>query len=318
MTNLHATENSTFRVQGLPTAENRWAVQCLNCEAPLTGPFCSNCGQRAVPPHPSARELAGDAFAEFSGWDGKFAGTIRTLVQKPGELTRQWLEGRRVRFIAPLRLYLTASVVYFLVQAAVPSAPKKVSILPGPAIHVGKGTNSAPQVASAAVQRALDTKTPLTQAQLDSVAPSVAKAPGLLRPIMLRFLTDPAGVFESMRRLAPRVLFALLPFYAGILALFYHKRHYPEHLYFAVHLHSFVFIALTINGLLKLAHLGLVGSIAALGVLIWIVAYSVLALRRVYAGSIGLNFLKGVGIMALYLLLAFPALLVTVTIAALS
>src|SRR3954469_10832549 len=116
MTNLRAPEDSTLRVRGLPTDANRWSVLCLNCDAALSGPFCSMCSQRAVPPHPTARELAGDAFAEFSGWDGKFAGTIRTLIAKPGELTRQWLAGRRVRFIAPLRLYLTASLVYFLVQ----------------------------------------------------------------------------------------------------------------------------------------------------------------------------------------------------------
>ena len=46
-----------------------WASRCLNCRALLTGRFCANCGQRAVPPHPTARELAGDAIAELSGWE---------------------------------------------------------------------------------------------------------------------------------------------------------------------------------------------------------------------------------------------------------
>ena len=55
-------------------------MQCLNCGHELHGQFCSECGQRAVPPHPTVRELAGDAFAEFSGWDGKFAETIRRLT----------------------------------------------------------------------------------------------------------------------------------------------------------------------------------------------------------------------------------------------
>lgn len=318
MPTLHAPEESTLRVQGLPTAEGHFAVECLNCGAAMHGPFCAMCSQRAVPSHPTVRELAGDAFTEFSGWDGKFAETIRTLVAKPGELTRQWLDGRRVRFITPLRLYLTASLVYFLVQAATPTAPRPISIQTGPTVQVGNGPPSAPDVAAVAVQRALASRKPLTQAQLDSVAPSVAKAPALLRPILLRFMTDPAGVFETMRHLAPRVLFAMIPLYAGILALFYRKRHYPEHLYFAIHLHSFVFIALTANGLLRLAHFGIVGSIAALLITVWIVAYSVLALGRVYGGMIALNLLKGTGIMALYLLLAIPALLVTVTIAALT
>ena len=42
-----------------------WASSCLNCGASLVGPFCSDCGQRAVPPSPTLNELAGDAIAEF-------------------------------------------------------------------------------------------------------------------------------------------------------------------------------------------------------------------------------------------------------------
>src|SRR5437870_2463641 len=98
-----------------------WKVKCLNCGAALAGPFCAECGQRALPPHPTVRELVGDAVAELSGWDGKLAETLRLLLQKPGELTRRWLDGHRVAFISPLRLYLTTSVVYFLIAAAAPS-----------------------------------------------------------------------------------------------------------------------------------------------------------------------------------------------------
>ena len=42
------------------------------------------------------------------------------MLRKPGELTRQWLEGRRVHFISPLRLYLTASLVFFIAAASAP------------------------------------------------------------------------------------------------------------------------------------------------------------------------------------------------------
>ena len=53
------------------------ATACLNCGATLNGPFCAACGQRVVPPHPTAKELVGDAYDELVGWDGKFARTIR-------------------------------------------------------------------------------------------------------------------------------------------------------------------------------------------------------------------------------------------------
>ena len=66
------------------------------------------------------RELAVDAFWELSGWDGRFALTVRSLLRRPGMLTREFLEGRRARYVSPLRLYLMASLVYFLIAAAAP------------------------------------------------------------------------------------------------------------------------------------------------------------------------------------------------------
>src|SRR5215207_3013124 len=68
---------------------------CLNCAAQLGGPFCSECGQRAVAPYPTTRELAGDAWQELSGWDGRFVRTFRILIRYPGVLTIEALEGRR-------------------------------------------------------------------------------------------------------------------------------------------------------------------------------------------------------------------------------
>ncbi|HEX6627722.1 MAG TPA: DUF3667 domain-containing protein, partial [Gemmatimonadaceae bacterium] len=96
------------------------STRCLNCAAPLNGPFCAQCGQRDIPPYPTVRELATDAISEFSGWDGRLLNTVRALVTRPGLLTHEFLEGRRARYISPLRLYLSASVVYFLLTAAAP------------------------------------------------------------------------------------------------------------------------------------------------------------------------------------------------------
>ena len=103
-----------------PTPDD-WRTTCLNCGASLSGSFCSECGQRAAPPHPSLRELGGEAFAELSGWDGKVAETVRALLRKPGKLTIEFLEGRRARYLSPLRLYLMCSVIYFLIAASAPT-----------------------------------------------------------------------------------------------------------------------------------------------------------------------------------------------------
>jgi len=51
-------------------SEASWTSTCLNCGAQLSGRFCASCGQRAIPPRPTVRELAGDAWNELVGWDG--------------------------------------------------------------------------------------------------------------------------------------------------------------------------------------------------------------------------------------------------------
>lgn len=301
----------TLPVRGLPSAATRWNVQCLNCGQELHGHFCSECGQRAVPPHPTLRELAGDAFSEFSGWDGKFAETIRTLVRKPGELTRQWLAGRRVHFIAPLRLYLTASLVFFVVQSTAPRLTKEARL-----VFTPERAQTSPGRASAAASKSMEGGA-LTPAERDSALAAVAKAPPIIRPLLERMISDPRGIQAKMRELVPRMFFALLPLYAGILALFYRRRHYPEHLYFAIHLHSFLFIALMLAELTKFTWSVKVAAVAGTLSLVWIAVYSLIALRHVYGRSWAVTILKGIGIMVVYFAVALPVMLLTLGLAAL-
>src|SRR5437762_1976939 len=158
-----------------------WKVKCLNCGSALVGQFCAVCGQRAMPPHPMVRELVGDALSEFSGWDGKFAATVRLLLTRPGELTRQWLEGHRVHYISPLRLYLTASLLYFLVAAAVPNLQSKKGGVSVSGIQIGTTvTTSAPQRVAARTEAALDAGKPLTPEQLKEAKADIAKAPWIM------------------------------------------------------------------------------------------------------------------------------------------
>jgi hypothetical protein len=295
-----------------------WKVKCLNCGAALAGPYCAECGQRAVPPHPTIRELIGDALSEFVGWDGKFAATVRELVRRPGELTRQWLEGRRVHFISPLRLYLTASLVYFIASAAAPNPlkPKNATIsVAGIDINTG-GKVGAPQRVAQEAQQAIESGKALSPVERDSALKAIARAPWIMRPLLSKAVSDPTAIKSGILRWLPRMLFALIPIYAGILALFYRRRHYPEHLFFAIHLHSFVFIALTLSTVAKFPQIFFLAAAAQVLVTGWIIGYSVLALRRVYGGSIAKTIAKGAGIMALYCLVAVPTLVLVVFLSA--
>jgi len=117
---------------------------CLSCGATLSGRFCAECGQRDVPASPTIRELAGDAYGELVGWDGKLARTLALLLRSPGTLTREILDGRRSAYISPVRLYLACSLVYFLVSSAVPVPDVARSF------DVGIGVNTSASLAPAA------------------------------------------------------------------------------------------------------------------------------------------------------------------------
>ena len=155
----------------------------------------------------------------------------------------------------------------------------------------------------------------LTPAEHDSAMAAVAKAPALMRPLMTRMIDDPEGMKQGLRRLVPRMFFALLPLYAGILALFYRRRHYPEHLYFAIHLHAFVFVALMFTELVKFTYQVKLAAAAGIAAFVWIAAYSLSALKKVYGGGWAGTIAKGFGIMTLYFLIAMPVMLVTIYLA---
>ncbi|MEY2562505.1 MAG: hypothetical protein QOH88_698 [Verrucomicrobiota bacterium] len=95
-------------------------THCENCETELRGHYCSNCGQAAVNYHRSFRHVIVDVLDSFLNWDSKFIRTIGLLLWRPGWLTNQFVDGRRVRFLHPLRLYLLVSIAFFLCAKLIP------------------------------------------------------------------------------------------------------------------------------------------------------------------------------------------------------
>jgi len=88
-------------------------THCENCGAELIGPHCAQCGQAAIDYRRSFRHVVVDVLDSFLNWDSKFFATIALLIVKPWKLTNDFLAGKRVRYLHPLRLYLLASILFF-------------------------------------------------------------------------------------------------------------------------------------------------------------------------------------------------------------
>lgn len=87
---------------------------CLNCGAPLAGPYCSVCGQKAHV-HRSVRGFLQDFVQGLFNFEGKIWHTLPMLAWHPGIMTRRYIAGERARFISPVALYLFTVFAMFAV-----------------------------------------------------------------------------------------------------------------------------------------------------------------------------------------------------------
>ena len=260
----------------------------MNCNAQLHGPFCGACGQRAVPPDPTVRELAGDAWNELTGYDGRILATLRGLM-RPGFLTRAYIEGRRAHYLPPLRVYLIVSVIYFLIAASVPE-------IGGGGIRVvaesDGGTFS------------------ITPEERKELLARTEESPWYVRPMLSSLAEDPDAFRARMFTIMPRVFFAMLPVFAGMVALFYRRRHFPTALVFAVHLHACAFIVFAMSEAAKFTGNERIADGVAGVLAIVFAAYALMAFRAVYGGGWPVTIAKAAGIGFLYLIAAIPGFII--------
>ncbi len=90
---------------------------CLNCGAKLHGKYCHDCGQKNTDINVPFKELLHEFLWDELRIDSRFIHTLVPLVIKPGFLTADYVAGRRVRYVPPLRTYVIISFVLFLLLA---------------------------------------------------------------------------------------------------------------------------------------------------------------------------------------------------------
>jgi hypothetical protein len=95
---------------------------CLDCGAPISGNYCSNCGQETKIETPTVRQFAHEMMDQYVAVEGKLGRTLRVLVSKPGQLTLDYVHGRRQRYVRPLKLYVSVSVVFFTLLGVLPDS----------------------------------------------------------------------------------------------------------------------------------------------------------------------------------------------------
>jgi len=91
---------------------------CANCGTPLAGPYCHACGQkRLAPEERGLRHLAAQLFDALTDFDSRFWRSLRQLMFRPGQLSVDYLAGRRQRHMSPVAIFILANLLYFLFPA---------------------------------------------------------------------------------------------------------------------------------------------------------------------------------------------------------
>ena len=133
------------------------ASTCSDCGSPVEGKFCSNCGQ-PTHVHRSLLHLGEELLHGVMHFDARIWRTLPLLAFNPGRLTREWVQGRRTRYVSPLALFLfTIFLLFFILSFA------------GGGVSYGPATPLPEQIAATETALA-ESRTALAEIRADAAA----------------------------------------------------------------------------------------------------------------------------------------------------
>ncbi len=97
-------------------SKNKKGTKCLNCESTISenNNFCPNCGQVNDKSRLSLKQYFAEYLSGFFSFDNRFIKTVIPLIFKPGKVTREYIEGKRKKYVNPFQLYLNITIIFFL------------------------------------------------------------------------------------------------------------------------------------------------------------------------------------------------------------
>lgn len=253
------------------------ASHCANCGAALAidphPRYCPMCGQETRLHPPSFGEFVHEFVGHYVAFEGALWRTLGALLFRPGQLTREYLDGRRRRYVLPLRVYLSASFLFFVVVKF---------------LGVGAGSDTVLSISP----RPPETR-PAAVVDADEARDAQAWVDRCARPDACSFiehraarasqrLSGPEGaklLGERLAATAPYAVFLMLPLFAALMRVAWRRTRLPygAHFVYGLHQHAFWFLLL-----LLLAPLPAGAGGWAVPV---VFAYGALAMRRVYGAA---------------------------------
>jgi hypothetical protein len=263
--------------------------------AAVQGAFCAQCGQKQHSPIRHFSQVIGELFNDILNFDAKLLNTLKPLLFRPGLLSREYFDGRRARYVSPLKLYFFLSIVaFFLIQQSVDTAVENQGAATVEATGADADKDMNFTIGNFNGRPWHARTNPMKVAWLpDAGNDLINDRFGRLESIVRK--KDWPQLAHAGLAATPQALLIMLPIFALFLKLAYafRKRLYMEHLIVALHNHAFLLSAISL--LLVFIEMSswttpLPGweSLLALAtalLLIWIPLYFLLSLKHIYGQS---------------------------------
>ena len=305
---------------------------CLNCGTRLRGQYCGHCGQRSLSRLISIWQLSREAFGDLLELDSRLWRTLLPLLLKPGQLTKDYLEGRRARYMPPFRSYLVLSVIFFVVASFDAQDDLSLFFEPEPqptAEETAAAAQDEAQRRAATFEKIqeLGAEGKIPEDVIAEIIDDDDGSSGIFSDCETASISDEDDVPEWVRERfsderirqicernkargndnfadaildnIPIALIVLLPIMAMVLKLLYplSRRYFVEHLLFFVHFHAFFFFILTLQILFaRLAGLlslaGIISTLILVATSFYIPVYLYKAIHHVYGQGHTITILK--------------------------
>jgi len=301
---------------------------CLNCGEKILGEYCYQCGQKSTVRRVSIWLLISDILDDYITPDSKLGRSLFLLFFKPGLLTKEYNEGKRAKYVRPLRLYIVASILYFFLFSTTVSIDDvlllgtdaeevPISEMNSPDSILSEESGSGGRIIILGMEpHEIDSIVDRMRTTLEDTSSTYfgskinAFIIGQWERVRAKTMRELAGSIVSyLETNLPKMMFFLLPVFAFLLKIIYRRsrKFYVEHLIFSLHSHTFLFLTMSLVMVIKIDVLTLVGFTIAL-------VYLFLSLRTAYAQSNSLTLARFTLLLGSYfivLVLSFSTAILT-------
>ena len=260
-------------------------MKCKNCQEILNGEenYCSNCGQKNIRSL-NLKFLISEFLDNYFNFDSKLFQTLKYLVFKPGFLSLEFMGGKRIKFVPPVRLYIVISFVFFLL----------VSVIKAPTLgneQVNVVGESSLTIDGVGIDKTVpELKQMKFKGELDLYLDSLTSESNEFQRYFMKKLAYAKVNGDSFLDILLKQVSLFLLFFIPLLALLYaicfskNEYGYIGHIVFNLHLNSFIIFLLCFDRIVRFFINSDTFNLVWTAIIFVIIqAYLIIATKRFYA-----------------------------------